>query len=146
MSFIKEVRDYIVAQSSLFRAPTSTGSAVPVFMSQVAPDEPDDVVLLTASGGPGPQYTQGGGVRITRPTVQVISRGSGYANAERWHDAIFDLLSSVTNTYLSTSTSTGTDPFYATITPLQSSPISMGQDPQERSLLACNYMAERRMP
>lgn len=143
-SFIKEVRDLIVG-SSQFRAPTSTGAGVPVYMSGSAPDEPDDVVVLTASGGPGPLYVQDGSIAVSRPTVQVICRGSGYAAAEAHHNAIFDILSAVTNSVASTSTSTGVDPFYLTITPLQSSPISMGQDPKERPLLSCNYMGERRM-
>lgn len=138
MSFITDIRDYLVAASTNLQTGSSTGSSIPVFISRMPADGPDTMVSMIPSGGPGPLYTHQGSMAITRPSFQVIVRSSGRERAHELALQIHDTLGTVTN--LTLPSSSGAE--YLTITPMQF-PADMGDDSLERPLVTCNYLVER---
>lgn len=142
MPYGSEVANYITSNSTAYKTGGSTGSATPVWLNKFPSDDVDTAIAIYDSGGLGPLYTHNG-LSLERPTVQIISRSTSYATARQNADYIFRTLGGVTNAGVSKTTSTG-ETTYLTITPLQS-PSDMGQDAEERSMVTCNYMAEKEM-
>lgn len=142
MPYGAEVAGYIVSSSTTFKAGGSTGSKIPVWINKIPANSENSAIAVFESGGPGPLYTHSG-VTLERPTIQVISRSTSYETARQNADTVWRTLSAVTNTLVSKSSSTG-QTMYLTITPLQS-PTRMGEDPEERPLVTCNFMAEKEL-
>ncbi len=140
MSFIKEISDYVVAQSTVFdTAPSST--AVPIWIGKIGEDSPDTSVGFFETGGAAPNYVLGS-LSHVRPGIQVISRSTSYIAASLNADTIHGILSVVENTDIAkTAPTTGTTR-YITITPNQS-PFEIGEDDKRRQLFSCNYFIQK---
>lgn len=142
MPAINEVATYIVAQSTRYALGDSS-TAVPLYMNKLPAEVADTAVTIMDSGGSAPLYTHNGTFALERPTIQVITRSSGYQTARDHAEHIYQLLAGVTNVSISKTTSTGVTS-YLTITPLQS-PSDMGQDAEERPLVTCNFVMEKEL-
>jgi hypothetical protein len=142
MPYGSEVANFLVSASTSFKQGGSTGAQTPIWMNKFPGRSSNTAIAIFESGGPAPLYTHSG-LSLERPTVQIISRSTSYATARQNADFIFRTLAGVTNAGVSKTTSTG-ETSYLTITPLQS-PTDMGQDAEERSMVTCNYMAEKEM-
>jgi hypothetical protein len=110
-------------------------------MSKFPATSPATAIVALESGGAGPVYTHNGSLMIERPTLQFISRSTGYATARSNAQVIYDTLAAVTNSAIPKNGSTS-ETTYLTISPLQS-PTDMGQDSDERALVTCNYFIEK---
>ncbi len=139
MSFMTEIHGYIILTSTRY-ASGSSSTAIPLWMNRHPSGEADTSVALFESGGSGVMYDYQG-ISFERPTVQVVARSSSYVIARDNAEHIFSLLGSVTNQVIAKTTAGGTTP-YLTVTPIQS-PSEMGQDAERRTLITCNFQAEK---
>ena len=136
-----EVQAYVVLTSTRFFAGESS-TAIPLWLNKHPESQPDTSVAIFESGGPGAVYNFDG-IKVERPTLQFISRSSGYESARDNAEHIYVLLSGVTNATIAKSSAGGTTP-YLTITPLQS-PTDIGQDASARAMVSCNYVIEKEL-
>ena len=129
---LPELSAYLVANITGFVAGPSTGTTQ-VWLGRFPEASQGRAIALFESGGVEPQYTYSD--VHERPSVQVISRSTSYAQARLGANQVWALLAAVENDTLSSVD-------YVRITPLQS-PFDIGTDPAGRSMLSCNYTVEK---
>lgn len=132
---LPEISTRIIAQSTRFiAAPSTSATKAQIWLNRFPEVGADTAIALFESGGIAPNYTYTG-LSVERPAVQVISRSTSYATARLNAQRVHDILAATQNTTIS---SVG----YVTITPVQP-PFDIGTDAAGRSMLSCNFIAEK---
>jgi Bacteriophage minor capsid protein len=133
---LDDMATMILAASTSLKLGGSTGSKTPVFLSRIPPDQVSLSVGVYEAGGPPPQYVYGG-ITFERPSVQVLVRAASYEAGRNLADTIYQYLSTVTNSTVSST-------LYVSVTP-QQSPFDAGYDANDRRLISCNYIIEKEL-
>ena len=132
MATLPELQAYIVANATGFKAASSTGPEVPIFLGAIPAEQPDRVVALFEAGGLSPQNTMNSTtIDHERPSIQVLNRANAYTDARSDARRIFRTLNGIVN-----STLTGT--LYTSVAPIQQ-PFDLPQDSKDRQVFSCNY-------
>lgn len=134
---LEEVANLIVTGATGFRLPTSTGSAIPVWLGQIGVDSPGTAVALYETGGVSP-VRKFSGVDHERPNIQILVRSTSWTTARTTADRIWRLLEGTHSTALAKTPGSTATTRYLDITPLQS-PFDVGTDPKRRHLVSMNF-------
>ena len=139
MAILPELQAHILASATGFQAGSAVGSTgVPIFLGQLPAEQPDRAVALYESGGLPPMRTMGStgtGVDHEQPSIQVLNRAPGYAQARADARTIYGVLSAVKN-------STLTSVLYVDVIPVQT-PFDLPQDSRDRQVFSCNYTVQK---
>lgn len=142
MAVLDEMQSYVVANSTVFKRASSTGSKVPIWLNGFYPTGPDTAVVMIDTGGAPPIHTMSTGPFIRRPSVQVISRSTAYVTARANAQVIWDLFDSTVNTPYPVAAGSTSTVTYLSARPNQDL-IDMGIDGNDRHMVSCNYTVER---
>lgn len=143
MALLDEALAYLLAQTTGFKAGSSTGAKIPVFLNRFPAEQPHTTIALYESGGAAPVNVLAGATALVRrPTVQVLSRSTSYQAARSNAETIWRVFNAVTNTLLPTSQGSTATTFYHSFTPNQD-PIDMGRDALDRTLISCNFLVQK---
>jgi len=134
---LEEIANLIVTGATGFRLPSSTGSAIPVWLGQIGVDSPATAVGLYETGGIGPVRAYKG-IDHERPNIQVLVRSTSWVTARNTADRIWRLLEGTYSTSLAKSPGSTSTTRYLSITPLQS-PFDSGVDREGRHLVSANF-------
>lgn len=146
MSLLAEITYYLSSQlsSMLTKGPSTSTSLVPIWLGRIPDTSPNTSVGLYESGGAPPLYTLRQSTSLDpayrRPSVQVMTRSTSYAEARSLAESIYAVLSSVSNMTIATSSTLTTR--YISITPNQD-PADIGRDAADRAMISTNYSIER---
>jgi|OpeIllAssembly_1097287.scaffolds.fasta_scaffold545144_2 hypothetical protein len=100
------------------------------------PETPDDVVLVTTSGGFAPEFVHNKpGVNTEMPTFQIATRSRSIPSAKSKSHAIYNDLQLIGNMMVD-------GIFFQRLTPMQT-PFSIERDDKDRWIWGCNYVAEK---
>lgn len=100
------------------------------------PEDPDDIVLITTSGGFAPTFVHDrSGVSTEMPTFQIAVRSASIFTAKTKSYQIYNDLQRVGNIMVD-------GIFFQRIVPLQT-PFSIDRDERNRWIWGCNYIAEK---
>ncbi len=116
---------------------TANSQGTNLYMGRL-PDSPDaSVAIYPTSGLPPMETLSHAGVALERPGFQIAVRDRAYATARSRAEAIYKLLQ------LSNQDLSGTR--YQRVMPL-SSPFILTRDLNDRTIIACNFIAMREAP
>ena len=144
MALLDEALTYLLANTTGLKAPTSTGTKVPVYLSYLPPEVPDVALGMYAPGGAPPLAGLADTTPVVeRPRIQVISRAPTYvvaaSNAQHVWDAFFKLAN--TNVFKSGST---TVTFWASAEPV-GSVADIGEDALNRNQVSADFQIVKEM-
>jgi len=145
MPLLEEALIYLVANTTNLKAPTSTGTKVPVYIGHLPPEVPDVALGMYAPGGAPPLAKLAGTVPfVERPRIQVISRAPTYvvaaSNAQHVWDAFFKLA----NVNVAKSVGSTAVTFWASAEPV-GSPADIGKDALERDQISVDFQIVKEM-
>lgn len=104
----------------------------------VLPEAPDDVIVVTSSGGFAPSFVQDKrGINTEMPTFQVATRSRSVPSAKAKSHAIYLDLQKLDNVIVD-------GVFFQRLSPMQP-PFAIERDDNNRWIWGCNYVAEKEL-
>jgi hypothetical protein len=144
MALLDEALAYLVANTTTFKAASSTGSEVPIYLSHMPPEVPDTAVGLYEPGGAPPLAGLASSAPVVeRPRIQVLSRSDTYETARDNCQVVWDTFFAVANADVLKGDSTGTT-FWASAEPINS-PSEMGEDALRRHIVSADFQIIKEM-
>lgn len=133
MTVLTDIGTYLDGQSASITLSTN-------FFYSLLPETPDNCVALISEGGPSPLFTMGttNTPTIERPQIQLLVRNTSYATGEALIDALYRILTAISNQSLSGTT-------YLRVEAM-SFPALIERDQSKRVLFSCNFDVQRLTP
>lgn len=144
MPLLTDMLTYLDTQSSALKKLSGTGSTGNLVITRLLDHTgaPDTLMCLYETGGTAPNWVFGStSPAYETASLQVISRSTNYATARTRAYLAYRILGGIRNQYLPTSTHT-TKCLYLDCNPDQP-PFSIGQDPNRRWLISCNFTVHK---
>ncbi len=131
MSAAKDIADYIVDQGKASRV------GVNIFVN-FTPDDPDSMIAVYDTGGPGSDKTFGNrSIAFRSPAIQIVVRRASGKKAEAKAQILMELLDGWTGTTIN-------DNVYTYAECRESAPFLYKRDRSSRVLFAFNVILQRR--
>ena len=114
----------------------STGGVTTSIYKGFMPEQPNDAFILTETGGRGPIHAMASGpgeAKLEIAGLQVIRRSPSYQTARDGMQTVMDLLDGLTERTINSTR-------YSYVE-AQQTPMSLGRDKSERSMLSVNFLA-----
>lgn len=144
MAILDEALSYLVANTTVFKAASSTGTEVPIYLAHMPPEVPDTAMGLYEPGGAPPLAGLASSVPVVeRPRIQVMSRSHQYETARDNCQVAWDTFFAITNADVLKGDSTGTT-FWASAEPINS-PTEMGEDALRRHVVTADFQITKEM-
>ena len=145
MAILDEALVYLVANTTVFRAPTSTGSKVPVYLNFMPPEVPNVAVSLYEPGGAPPLAGLAADVPVVeRPRLQVLSRAPYYETARDNCQVVWDAFFKIKNLDVAKASGSTQNTMWLTAEPI-TSPTDMGRDELERDIVTADFQITKEM-
>lgn len=143
MPLLDEALTYLLANTTGFRDPDSTGSDVPIYLNYLPP-EPDMAMALYEPGGAGPLASLAGPTPVAeRPRLMLTSRALTYQPARNNAQTIWDVLFGLVDVEIAKTGSTGTTRWNSAA-PVNS-PADTGLDSNERNIVTADFQLTKEM-
>jgi len=144
MSVLDEALTYVLANTTGFKAGSSTSAGVPIYLSRMPPNQIDTAVSLYEPGGAPPLGTLSDSVPTAeRPRIQIYSRSPSFQTARNNTQAIWDAFYSLRNTSIAKTGSTGKT-LWQLAEPINS-PTDIGRDANERNIVTADIQVTKEM-
>jgi hypothetical protein len=114
----------------------TTGGITTTIYKSVMPEQPNDALLLTETGGRAPIHAMScgpGNALLEVPGFQVIRRSPSYETARTEMKTVFELLDGLSERTINT--------VRYSYVEAQQSPFMLGRDESLRSMVAMNFLA-----
>ena len=145
MALLDEALTYVLANTTTFRAATSTGLKVPIFLNRLPEGVDDTVMAMYEPGGAPPLAGLASSVPVVeRPRIQLTSRAPTYQAARANAQTVWDAFFKLTNTSIIKDGSTSLTTLWNSAEPINS-PTDMGRDSNERDLVSADFQVTKEM-
>lgn len=143
MALLDEALTFILANTTGFRNPTTSSTAIPIYLNYL-PSAPDTAMAMYEPGGAPPLVALSSTTPIAeRPRIQLTSRAFGYQSARNNSQTIWDAFFGLTNVDIAKTGSTGTTS-WKSAEPV-GSPADIGLDSSDRNLVSVNFQLTKEM-
>ena len=144
MAVLDEALTYVLANTTGFRAATSTSTAIPIFLNRMPAGTPDTSLAMYTPGGAPPLAGLSADVPVVeRPRIQLISRAPTFEAANDNAQLVWDAFFKLKNVEVLKNGSTATT-LWNSAEPV-GSVSDMGRDANERDQTSCDFQVTKEM-
>ena len=145
MAVLDEALTYVLANTTGFRAATTSSTAIPVFLNRMPAGIPDEALAMYEPGGAPPLAGLASDVPVVeRPRIQLISRAPTYEVARVNAQTIWDAFFKMKNVEVLKDGSTAVTTLWNSAEPVNS-PTDMGRDANERDQVSTDFQVTKEM-